>query len=167
VETGFVVPKSHRVPRLVDYGAQERDRGVEALAAQRAELRLIGKHRLRSDKQRFAPPVQGPSTTIVPCCKNWGFSDVFRQMGPVRHQVVGAVRPNGSPLRRLPCGQGKEQGIRVFRGRKSLAAKFRFQGSCLPRVHRARISNGPSGFEPRHMTRFGMDGSARRGRKNE
>jgi hypothetical protein len=27
-------------------------------------------------------------------------------------------------------------------GRKSLAAKFRFQGCCLPRVHRT-LSNGP------------------------
>jgi hypothetical protein len=39
-------------------------------------------------------------------------------------------------------------------GRKSLAANFRFQGCCLPHVHRARFRTA-AGFEPRHSTGSG------------
>ncbi len=41
------------------------------------------------------------------------------------------------------------------RGRKSLAAKFRFQGCCLPPCPPHPISNGQWGLEPRHLTGSG------------
>jgi hypothetical protein len=94
-----------------------------------------------------------------------GASSELRFESPQLHQEVRANRRDflrhriARHFSSLPRQGPVSAGVRRFSGaipgascRKSLAAKFRFQGCCLPHVHRARSRMW--GVEPRHLIRF-------------